>query len=467
MVHPRPVEDRSHGRSGCWLAVIALAVIGAAGPLGATEQTGTDRQTASDTIRIGANVLVSGDLPDAPLAEAHLAVSPIEPGRMLAAAIIGGYTDCALFASDDGGGNWSRVEIPRIEGCGDPWVAFGPAGSAYLALLPSAAVVLRSPDGGRTWNGPDTVPGELYDRTTVVVDNTDAPTRGTVYVVMMQATKDEYGAHPIPVVVSRSQDGGRTFSEPVPLLPTNLRYAIEAPVILRDGTVMVSFDAYADPYTRNLLRVRQEFVARYDPAAHTFDAPSFVAEVSHFWGSEALAVDTSVSSDFRDRVYAAYGNTGISQTLPGVGGQLTSMPLGVFLRSSDDHGHTWSSPTVVSGAVRDPRQMTVAVNAKGVVGVAWNQPSATDETCLEPWFSASLDGGETFLEPRKVASTASCPRVDVPGNVYDGFDVGKRFPSGGDYMGLAADHGGVFHLVWADSRNGLLQLWTAPIRVER
>ena len=157
MTHAYPME--LCGRARCWLAMIILAAGAAARPLSANQQAGPDSRTASDTIRIGANVLVSGDLPDVPLAEAHLAVSPTEPGRMLAAAIVGGYTDCAVFASNDSGESWSRVEIPRIEGCGDPWLDFGPDGSAYLALLPPVvAAVLRSPDGGRTWSGPDTVP---------------------------------------------------------------------------------------------------------------------------------------------------------------------------------------------------------------------------------------------------------------------------------------------------------------------
>ena len=448
--------------------VPVLAVLCAAGLLTIPSRPAASAQTIQDVIRIGPNVLVSGDLPDVPLAEAHLAVSPTEPGRMLAAAIVGGFTGCALFASDDRGGSWSRVEIPWIDGCGDPWLGFGPDGSAYLVVLDDAsnAAVLRSPDSGRTWLGPVMVPGGPFDRPALVVDNTDGATSGTVYVGMYGPTKDRYGGYPIPVVFSRSGDGGESFSEPLPLLPTNLRYAFGTLAVLRDGSVIVNFNAYADPYTRRLLRVRQEFVARYDPAAHTFDRPSFVAEVSHFWGSLALAVDTSASSAFRDRVYVAYGNTGLSQKLPPLAKEsLTPMPLGVFVRSSDAQGHSWSKPTVVSDGNMDPRQMTAAVNADGVVAVAWNQPSDDDETCLEPWFSASLDGGETFLEPKKSPSTPSCPRVDVPGNIHKGFNVGERFPSGGDYMGLAAGHDGVFHLVWADSRNGLLQLWTAPIRV--
>lgn len=448
------------------LAILVTAGAGGVAGLVSSAIQPVAAQALPDSIRIGPNVLVSGDLPDVPLAEAHVAVSPTEPGRMLAAAIVGGFTGCALFSSDDGGTSWSRVEIPWLAGCGDPWLDFGPDGSAYLVLLPSDAVVLRSLDGGRTWNGPATVPGGPYDRTTVVVDNTDGPDRGTVYVAMMGPVPDESGAYPIPIVISRSTDGGTTFSEPVAVLPTNLRHVIGAPAVLRDGTVVVTLSAYADPYTRRLLKVRQGFVARYNPAAHAFDRPSFVVEVSHFWGLDAVAVDTSATSAFRDRVYVAHGNTGLSQTVPPISaGSMTHMPLGVISRFSDDNGHTWSRPTVVSGAMGDPRQMAAAVNANGVVGVAWNQPSDDDETCLEPWFSASLDGGQTFLDPKRVSSTSSCPRPDVPGNVHEGFNVGERFPTGGDYMGLAADHAGVFHLVWADSRNGLFQLWTAPIRV--
>ena len=38
---------------------------------------------------------------------------------------------------------------------------------------------------------------------------------------------------------------------------------------------------------------------------------------------------------------------------------------------------------------------------------------------------------------------------------------------GGDTDGLVADAGGVFHPVWIDNRNGVPQVWTAPVRVSR
>jgi hypothetical protein len=36
---------------------------------------------------------------------------------------------------------------------------------------------------------------------------------------------------------------------------------------------------------------------------------------------------------------------------------------------------------------------------------------------------------------------------------------------GGDTNGLAADAAGIFHPVWVDNRNGVPQVWTAPVRV--
>jgi len=36
-----------------------------------------------------------------------------------------------------------------------------------------------------------------------------------------------------------------------------------------------------------------------------------------------------------------------------------------------------------------------------------------------------------------------------------------RYPSFGDYMGLATDATGSFHPIWIDARNGVAQVWTA------
>ena len=105
------------------------------------------------------------------------------------------------------------------------------------------------------------------------------------------------------------------------------------------------------------------------------------------------------------------------------------------------------------------------MNRDGVVGVAWYDARNAGErykhefVCLEIYFTASLDGGSTFLPEMKVSSEKSCPMR--PQNE----EVGWRFPAGGDYMGFAAAPDGQFVLLWADSRSEMYQLHTATLKV--
>ncbi len=89
--------------------------------------------------------------------------------------------------------------------------------------------------------------------------------------------------------------------------------------------------------------------------------------------------------------------------------------------------------------------------------------------CYDVYITFSLDGGASFLSNTRVSSETTCQKV--AGNVItdpDGQrDLTERWPVGGDYHGLAAAADGTFHVVWADSRSGLYQLWTRSIRVTR
>jgi hypothetical protein len=121
-------------------------------------------------------VVVSGDLPDVPHIEPHLALDPKNPTHLLVTSIMFRREDaeglCTSSVSFDAGVTWRRSRLlksePRIPG-GDPWVAFDRDGTAYLSCLhaarspagtPSSRVgVYRSEDGGITWSGPVFIPG--------------------------------------------------------------------------------------------------------------------------------------------------------------------------------------------------------------------------------------------------------------------------------------------------------------------
>jgi hypothetical protein len=54
----------------------------------------------------------------------------------------------------------------------------------------------------------------------------------------------------------------------------------------------------------------------------------------------------------------------------------------------------------------------IAVNEGGVVGVAWYDTRRDPRgKCFEIYFSASLDGGTTFLPSVRVTQELSCPRA--------------------------------------------------------
>jgi hypothetical protein len=115
----------------------------------------------------------------------------------------------------------------------------------------------------------------------------------------------------------------------------------------------------------------------------------------------------------------------------------------------------------------EQRIPAIAVNNKGVVGIAWyDTRRGTTNTCFDLFFSASLDGGESYLPNVQVSDTQSCSDPNVAGNTVGGFNAARFWPAGGHYFGLAADADGVFHALWADSRTGVYQLWTAPIWVK-
>ncbi len=430
----------------------------------------------TSVIEVGENILVSGDVPNLPHVEPHLAAHPTNPHNLVAATMLIDQSSnwtCAVFATFDGGKTWTRnnpTSRSISENCGDPWVTFGPSGKAYFSALigqdslgrhVERTFVFRSTDGGRTWSTPTLVPlgegGGSVDHPSIVVDHTNGPFSGAIFTIATQAFRpkeDETEYHHHPIILSHSTDEGRTFSAPIRMLPTNLVHQAGIPVVLSDGTVAFTLYDYALWDHSRLLETRRIWVITSSDGGRTTSLPALVAEISNDPQFPTLAVDSSPTSLFRDRLYTVWTRFG-------------SAPRGISLAYSRDRGRTWSTPLRVSDNMDEKTKQripAVAVNNEGVVGIAWYDTRRdTTNTCFDVFFATSLDGGETILPNERVSSAPSC--AGVPGNTINGFDVGQRWPAGGDYFGLVADANGVFHVLWADGRAGVYQLWTATIRV--
>jgi hypothetical protein len=147
----------------------------------------------------------------------------------------------------------------------------------------------------------------------------------------------------------------------------------------------------------------------------------------------------------------------------------------LVLSYSDNLGGTWSQPKGVANDVADDVTQGIAnvmVNSAGMVALSWLErrigptPKVKfkegeevvfdfNET-YDLFFTASLDGGETFLPPVKMTSQPSKPISKHA----------SRFMPGTDYMLAAAAPDGSFHLLWPDARTGIFQLYTRSMRVE-
>jgi hypothetical protein len=119
---------------------------------------------------------------------------------------------------------------------------------------------------------------------------------------------------------------------------------------------------------------------------------------------------------------------------------------------------------------------SIAVNRDGMVGVAWCDRRDNTDSGWWMRFTASLDGGKTFLPSVRISEAPQAYRPNTPwlltaasannGTLDVGLSLHPFYFVGGDYSSMAADASGAFHPIWVDNRNGIAQVWTAAVRVK-
>jgi hypothetical protein len=399
------------------------------------------------TIEVGEDRLLSADGPARPLAESHLSADPGNPNHLLVGVIQFDSPDrnnrtCVAWASFDGGLEWERHAFPVL-GCFDPWGVILQDGSAIMVMggyVPGHddnVHLFRAPDGGRTWPSSPLGLGAHHDHPMVIAQGNQ------VYVASSQGVRNSANQVRSTVSVVHSQDGGKTFGPPTRVIASNAGYDATGLALLSDGTFVVGFhDHHRKGSNKWLVRPRS-WMLRSADQARTFSDPLLVSESCQSRGGWP-----STAADGHDRLFWLC---------------IADKFNGVLIQRSDDRGESWSEPLRLNHSeTADSFTPSIAVNKDAVIGVSWYE--IHPKNCFDVYFTASPDGGETFLPEVRVSSATSCP--DTPQN-KGVFDPGMTFGAGGDYSGLAATLDGAFHVVWSDSRSGVRQLRTASVRVKR
>ncbi|MGE5597879.1 MAG: exo-alpha-sialidase [Bacteroidota bacterium] len=360
----------------------------------------------------------------------------------------GGARGLVAGYSFDNGRTWDSTPLPfsacagglRFERASDPWVSFGPDGTAFAAglLFSGPAAVARqraiaaatSSDGGVTWRNVRIIKidGERFfdDKGTVTADPARA---GTAYVVWHRVDlADRTG----PTWFAATEDGGRTWSEAQVIFdPGKGNQTIGNQIVIDPCTgVLYNFCNWIIRNCRDRnFGANAAFQCSLD-GGRTWSAPRIIAEmrpVGVVDPNTDLPIRTGVAipepaiDPLRGTLYVVWEDARFS------GGKFDE----IALIESADGGKHWTEPARVNRPTGRPAfTPMVRVNYRGVVGVTYYDfRNLTTEVTTLPtdyWLAESADQGESFSREAHLAGPFDLLSAPL---VSNGFFLG-------DYQGL-------------------------------
>ncbi len=357
----------------------------------------------------------------------------------------GGARTLNFTTSVDGGLTWTEGSLPLItqefggpwERASDPWVAFGPNDRVYYVSLdfnettpPNQVGVSVSTDGGLTWGPPVPVLRselDFNDKEAIEVDTQPgSPRFGNVYVAWDINIAQGNNVAAQHLVVSRSTNGGVSYSSPVVLRTAGANIGA-IPRVAPDGTLYVIWGGTFPGSTAWSI-----FLSRSTNGGATFSTPRVIQALNQ--QSVPFIRDGSILPSM------AIDRTNGDIYLVWADSRWTGVDQATFSYSRDG-GVTWSEPVRVSDGPGDAPTFTaaVAVNRQGEVAVSYtsleNDPART--FLIDQYVSISRDRGVSFESRRRLSPVTSDIR----------WAAWAREFFLGDYTGIAA---GVskFHMLW-------------------
>jgi hypothetical protein len=473
-----------------------------------------------------ANVRLNCDNPISPDNETPIVTDPTDPNHLLAGSndyfiTLTGSTlqarvPTGFFTSFDGGHTWIDGQIPMGNGAssgnGDPSPAFDAKfHTAHMAQLSAAqgqgtgiaghidVSVSTSFDGGITWQQPVTVAighasispsvvGVFLDKEWLVADNyPSSPHYGRLYLSWDQIELSKGAFMRSPVVLSYSDDAGKTWSQPVEISGSNPTFctANQGPsgaagacdesffsygAVEPNGDVVVGFmnqqhaAAWESP---NEFEDQIMTVTSHDGGVHW--APPVHVEDLEDGGIEGI-----VFTDYPANVDGRATQTGF-QFRTGSWGNLNVDPItgklyvtwtdnrdgvhdvtspvtdtNVFMSVSSDEGATWSAPIRVTSGFSDKWFPWIAARG-GKVGVAYQEEVGTG-LYVTNLATSTNDGASWSYQTVSNAVSDANHSVWFQAHAPDCATCATFI---GDYIGLAFDTLGRAHVTWTDMRRDL------------
>ncbi len=388
----------------------------------------------------------------------------------------GGARGLVAGFSFNGGKSWSESTLPfsqcapgglPFQRASDPWVSFGPDGTAYASAISfdrtdnkNAVAAATSTDGGKTWSNLATLVafttngGQFStDKNSTTADPVKAGTAYTVWDTLVAPTDNpDDNPHTMAFTgdafFSKTTDGGKTWSKPLDIVQTSQNTQTIGNQIVVDpstGTLYDFFDLILHPTGRQF---NVAFVKSTDGGA-TWSQPQIISELG-----TAFVTDPNTGQVIRT------GDIIPEPTIDPATGQLyvvwqdARFTNGKFdevaLSTSTDGGATWSTPihqvNTNTPSNRPGFTPSVRVNSAGVVGVTFydfrNLATQTATLPTDYWLVTSTNHGASFGNEVHIAG--SFDMLTAP--FARGFFVG-------DYEGLT-NIGSTFEPFFVQANSG-------------
>lgn len=450
------------------LLLSTASTVQASNPAGFTIETGVDPsilphlsgfsvfptsrlQRLAITLVGGTDIQVTFDPANMPQNEPTIAVNPLNSSRLsagandyrLAAQGLDAWT--GIYLSQDGGSTWTNGLLPGYPGgpissltgfdtAGDPALAYDKNGNIYYAGLAAnragdggardgTVFVSKSSDGGNTFSTVIIARGSgntFNDKPYLAVDTTNASFSGRVYVSFSQF-KTTTGK----IFFSFSNNGGETFSPPALISDSNINQG-SIPAVGPNGEVYITWRDISNTQVK---------VAKSTDGGISFSSAKVVANI-------VPIPNPLPNTNFRT-------NTNPTMTVDSGSGKIyigwndyRNGNADIFLSQSTDSANTFNTPVRINDDTGNHDQFFPWLQtAPGrLSAIFYDRRLDASNHDLDVFYTESRDGGATFTQNQRVSDQSIDPDIQFQGQFI------------GDYIGLALTSTNA-HPAWTDSRN--------------
>jgi hypothetical protein len=439
----QPISRRSLLRRGAAAAAVVAGLPSGSLTAGRPRRTGR------------ANVRVSHDHYGVHI-EPSVAVNPRHPRQLLAACQVSPTANpefIATYRSFDGGASWRSGGVPQLPAGqrttgDDVTVAFDHHGRGYVCATSHSGgrhgYVWRTNDGGRSFSAPVPLEGQYFDHPWIATGTGQTPSEHNVYVAWAG------GIDGRALSFTRSTDGGQSFEAPRMITPVDATGMLTVAGELvggAHGLVCAVAERHARQDASENMHAEVVAVCSTD-GGKRFAAPVRLGTDWPFFnlpgGVKPNGGPTVAAAPHGDALYVAF-----TSHRPG------AIHSDIVVTASHDRGRTWSK-----AAAATPHD-----------SVAYFQPNlAVDEAGRVAISAFALANGRVdqvllVSRPRTLRFHPPLKVTTAPFDPHTATASGRKHGAWwiGDYQGIAAGADG-FHLVWNDARTGKLELFAATVR---